>query len=719
MAGQIAAVLRAGSANDVPVIRSASSLLVFDARQLQKFGVSESLIPPGSRLRFRTLTLWEAYHQIVIIIVAALVMQTALIAALLVQRRRNRESEQRFRSLLDNAPDGVYVQTRERVTYVNREILQILRAERPEQLIGQPVLELVAPEWRKIVKERMQRVNTITEGALPTIEEEYLRVDNSRVAVEVSAVPVVFHGDRGALVFVRDISERKRMDEKVRQLSRAVEQSPVSIVITNKDGNIEYVNRKFTEVTGYSFSEVIGKNPRILKSGELPAEVYQRMWECIRDGQEWRGEFHNRKKNGELFWELSVISPIFNAAGAITHYLAVKEDITDRKQLEERLRQSQKMEAFGQLAGGIAHDFNNLLTIIQGNVALLQEPLNSDQAGGLVEIAKAAERAANLTRQLLTFSRRQIFQPKPLDLNEIVANTSKMLQRIIGEHIGLETHFAPGGIPIKADHTMMEQVLINLAVNSRDAMSKGGCLVIQTAAVVVSEADALANPMARPGSFIRLKVTDTGCGMAPETMERIFEPFFTTKEVGKGTGLGLATVFGIVEQHHGWIEVESKLNNGTTFSIYLPCLPESDKFQTEFSSAPEVRGGNETILLVEDEAPVRSLARTVLEQKGYHIIEADSGLSALELWQQHRDAIDLLLTDMVMPGGISGQELAKRLLLEKPGLKVVYNSGYTDEMLGENSPLRDNPNFMEKPFSPHKLLKQVRDCLDGVVNSTH
>jgi PAS domain S-box-containing protein len=717
LAGQIAAVLRAGSANSVPVIRSASSLLVFDARQLQKFGVSESLIPPGSRLRFRTLTLWEAHSQMLIVIAAALLIQTGLIAALLLQRRRRRESEQRFRSLLDNAPDGVLVQTRERIAYVNREILQILRAERPEQLIGQPALNLVAPEWRQIVQEKMQRVNTTDDGALPTMEEEYLRVDNSRVAVEVSAVPVVFDGDRGVLVFVRDVTERKRMDEKVRQLSRAVEQSPVSIVITNKDGNIEYVNRKFTEVTGYSFSEAIGKNPRILKSGELPAELYQRMWECIGSGQEWRGEFHNRKKNGELFWELSVISPIFNAAGAITHYLAVKEDITERKQLEEQLRQSQKMEAFGQLAGGIAHDFNNLLTIIQGNVALLQEPLNPDQAGGLVEIAKAAERAANLTRQLLTFSRRQLFQPKPLDLNETVANTSKMLQRIIGEHISLETRFAPGGAPIKADRTMMEQILINLAVNSRDAMPKGGRLVIQTAAVAVSEADAEANPKSRPGPFIRLKITDTGCGMAPETLERIFEPFFTTKEIGKGTGLGLATVFGIVAQHHGWIEVESKLNSGTTFLIYLPRLADSDKSQTEFSRAPEVRGGNETILLVEDEAPVRSLARMVLEQKGYRVIEADSGLSALELWQQHRNTIDLLLTDMVMPGGISGQELARRLLSEKPGLKVVYNSGYTDEMLGENSPLRNNPNFMEKPFGPHKLLKQVRDCLDGVAGS--
>ena len=717
VADQIAAVIHAGSASAVPVMRSESSQLVFDGRQLQKYGLSKKLIPPGSTVRFHTPTLWEAYHQMIIVIAAALLVQTILIAALLLQRRRKQESEERYRALLDNAPDGVFVQTRERVAYVNREILRILRAERPEQLIGQPVLNLVAPEWRKIVKERMQRVNTSAAAdALPMIEEEYLRVDNSRVQVEVSSVPAVFDGQRGALVFVRDITERKQMDEKVRKLSSAVEQSPVSIVITDKDGIIEYVNRRFTEVTGYSFGEAIGKNPRILKSGELPPELYRRMWETIRDGQEWRGEFHNRKKSGELFWELSMISPIFSAAGAITHYLAVKEDITERKQLEEQLRQSQKMEAFGQLAGGIAHDFNNLLTVIQGNVSLLQlqEPLNPDQAGGLVEIAKASERAANLTRQLLTFSRRQLFQPKPLDLNEVVAITSKMLQRIIGEHIGLETHFAPGGAPIKADRTMMEQILMNLAVNSRDAMPKGGRLVIQTAAVVISEADAQANPKARSGAFIRLKVADTGCGIAPEAMERIFEPFYTTKEVGKGTGLGLATVFGIVAQHHGWIEVESKLNSGTAFHIYLPRLAESEKSQTEFFRAPDVRGGNETILLVEDEAPVRSLVRKVLEQKGYHIIEADSGLSALELWQQHRDAIDLLLTDMVMPGGISGQELATRLLAEKPGLKVVYNSGYTDEMLGENSPLRDNPNFMEKPFSPGKLLKQVRNCLDGV-----
>jgi PAS domain S-box-containing protein len=724
LAGQITAVLRAGSANSVPVIPSQSSLLVFDARQLQKFGVSESLIPPGSRLRYRTPTLWEAYHQIVIIIVAALVIQTGLIAALLLQRRRKRESEQRFRMLLDNAPDGVFVHTNERIAYVNRAILQILRAERPEQLIGQPVLDWVAPEWRKVIKERMQLANTTTDAPLPMIEAEYVRVDNSRVAVEVSAVPAVFAGDRGVLVFVRDISERKRTAEAIvseRELLRTLlDLLPDSVYIKDLDSRFLMANKTLAKRFGRDNPvQILGLSDKDFFPAKQAAVLRAEEEQVI------AGETINEREetfilpDGQKRTLLVTKVPFRNNQGQICGLVGTGRDVTERKQLEEQLRQSQKMEAFGQLAGGVAHDFNNLLTIILGHIALLQlqESLNPDQAAGLVEIAKAAERAANLTRQLLTFSRRQLFQPKPLDFNEIVANTSKMLQRLIGEHIGLETHFTPGGAPVMADRTMMEQILINLAVNSRDAMPKGGRLIIQTAAIVISEADALANPKARPGTFIRLKVTDTGCGIGPKEMERIFEPFFTTKEVGKGTGLGLATVFGIVAQHHGWIEVESKVNAGATFYIYLPRLPESEKSQTEFSRAPEVRGGKETILLVEDEAPVRSLARTLLERKGYHVIEADSGLSALEIWQEQRDAIDLLFTDMVMPEGISGRELAARLLAEKPGIKVIYTSGYTDDMLGENSPLRNNPNFLEKPFSSHKLLQRVRDCLDGVTGS--
>jgi len=634
-----------------------------------------------------------------------------------------RESEQRFRSLLDNAPDAIYVQTQERVTYANRAMLQLVRADRPEQLLGQPVLNLVAPEWREIVKERMQQVRT-KDGPLPMLEEEYLRMDQSRVEVEVTAMPVVFHNNRGALVFVRDVTERKRAAETIvyeRELLRTLlDLLPDSVYIKDLDSRFLLANKPLAKRFGRDNpAQILGLSDKDFFPAEQAA-VLRAEEEKILAGetineQEETFVLPDGKKRTLLVTKM----PFRTSQGQICGLVGTGRDITERKQLEEQLRQSQKMEAFGQLAGGVAHDFNNLLTVILGHIALLQlhESTNSEQAAGLVEIAKAAERAANLTRQLLTFSRRQLFQPKPIDLNEVVANTSKMLQRLIGEHIGLETHFAPGGAPVMADRTMIEQILINLAVNSRDAMPKGGRLIIQTATIAISEADAQVNPKTHPGAFIRLKVTDTGCGIGPKEQERLFEPFFTTKEVGKGTGLGLATVFGIVAQHGGWIEVESEVNAGATFCVYLPRLAESEKSQTEFAPVPEVRGGNETILLVEDEAPVRSLARTLLERKGYQVIEAASGLRALEIWQKQRDTIDLLFTDMVMPDGLSGRELAARLVAEKPGLKVIYTSGYTDDMLGENSPLRNNPNFLEKPFISHKLLKQVRDCLDGVTGN--
>jgi len=329
-------------------------------------------------------------------------------------------------------------------------------------------------------------------------------------------------------------------------------------------------------------------------------------------------------------------------------------------------------------------------------------------------LRKAAERAANLTRQLLLFSRRQTIQPADLDLNEVVANMTKMLQRLIGEHIALEAHFFPGGAPIRADHGMMEQVLMNLAVNSRDAMPKGGNLILRTA-IVDFDADTLAtHPKTRPGRYVHLSISDTGSGIAPEHLPRIFEPFFTTKEVGKGTGLGLATVFGIVEQHQGWLDVESRLGVGTTFHIYLPQQTERTAAPAEERVVPEVRGGTETILLVEDDDAVRILGREALAQKGYRVHEAADGRFAVDLWQQHRATIDLLVTDLVMPGGLSGRELAERLQAEKPALKVVYCSGYSEETLDEDTTFRRRLYFLQKPYDPTGLTRFVRDCLDGL-----
>ncbi len=387
-------------------------------------------------------------------------------------------------------------------------------------------------------------------------------------------------------------------------------------------------------------------------------------------------------------------------------------DVAERKRAEEGLRQAQKMEAFGQLAGGVAHDFNNLLTVIQGNVTLarLAGPLEAEQATALDEIASASSRAANLTRQLLTFSRRQAVQMRDLDMNEIVGNMTKMLQRLIGEHITLVARHAPGSARIHADPGMMEQVLMNLAVNSRDAMSRGGELVIQTEVVTVGAASGT-SLFSRPGEFVRVSVSDSGTGIAPEHLPRIFEPFFTTKDVGRGTGLGLATVFGIVEQHHGWIDVESAPGIGTTFHIYLPHVSSAGPSSARRAegAAP---GGRETILLVEDEDSLRALARRILSGKGYRVLEAPCGNDALEVWRHYRDAIDLLFTDMVMPGGMTGRELAKRLLAERPGLRVLYSTGYIDEMPGADPGLRESADFLEKPYEAPRLLRAVRSCLD-------
>jgi CheY-like chemotaxis protein len=368
------------------------------------------------------------------------------------------------------------------------------------------------------------------------------------------------------------------------------------------------------------------------------------------------------------------------------------------------------MDAFGKLAAGVAHDFNNILTAILGYAELVKMslPAKTKSRGEMVEIIKMAERATNLTRQLLLFSRRQAMQLKELELNDVVENITKMLRRLIGEHITLNAQFCPGQTPLLADAGMLEQVLMNLAVNSRDAMPKGGVLTIQTKLAKFEKAEA----RRRPGRFLCLSVSDTGTGIAPEHLERIFEPFFTTKDIGKGTGLGLATVFGIVEQHKGWIEVETQVGIGTAFHIYLPYHESETDTNPEHSLKSRERGGTETILLVEDELSVRELARDILLKNGYRVFEAESGVAALGVWQQHQADIHLLVTDLVMPGYFTGQELSQRLLSDKPALKVILTSGYHDEMMTEDSKLRHAPNFLPKPFTYDELLRKVRTALD-------
>jgi PAS domain S-box-containing protein len=492
--------------------------------------------------------------------------------------------------------------------------------------------------------------------------------------------------------------ERIRAESENQKLAAFAQHNPNPVLELAADGSVTYFNRAALEM-----ARSLGK----LHPAEfLPPETAAIVKDCLASGES-KLRHQTTMQRRVLSWSFYPIP-----AGGVVHCYA--GDITDRLHLEAVVRQSQKLDSVGQLAGGIAHDFNNILTVILGHTALLTLPPNLPPATieSAQQISFAAERAANLTRQLLTFSRRQIMQPKKLDLNEVVNQMTKMLRRLLGEDITLQVNYAPGLPLIEADPGMMEQILMNLSINARDAMPKGGRLFINTSMVTIDKAAAESIPKAAPGKYVCLVVKDTGAGIAPEILPHIFEPFFTTKDVGKGTGLGLATVYGIVDQHHGWITVDSKVDEGSDFKIYLP-VAGGEGADTEIT-APEagIRGGTETILVVEDEIPLRVLVRSILERLGYHVLEAPTGVAALGTWHHQKDQIQLLLTDMIMPHGMSGRDLAKRLLADKPELKVIYTSGYSHAVMEADVVLQEGLNFLQKPYHPRKLAAAVRDCLD-------
>ena len=392
----------------------------------------------------------------------------------------------------------------------------------------------------------------------------------------------------------------------------------------------------------------------------------------------------------------------------------LKREGEERLELERQFRQAQKMEAIGQLAAGVAHDFNNILTVIHGHASMLLMKLGDQgpHSKSVTEIRHSAERAANLVRQLLTFSRKQIMQFRNVDLGEVISSVSGMLRELVGEHITLETDCAVGLPPICADRGMMEQVIVNLAVNARDAMARGGKLTLKSSLVVLTPEMAEANPEARPGSFVCLTVSDTGCGIDQNVLGHLFEPFFTTKEVGKGTGLGLATVYGIVRQHQGWIQVQSEVGKGTSFEILFPVAAEATGHATGDAEQTGDYRGTETLLLAEDETKLREMVSDVLTLHGYKVLSASSGPAALELFRREQGKVDLVLTDMVMPGGMMGTDLVAELTRCNPHIKVIYTTGYSPGATGLQEALRHGIKFLPKPYSPHKLAGIIRRCLD-------
>ena len=627
-----------------------------------------------------------------------------------------RESENRFRRLAENAPDMIYryeFAPVRRFSYVSPAATPIT-GYTPEEFYADPDLGVrITPPERRPVVEKLFHGEQVLE---PSREVEWICKDGRLITVEVHDTPV--YDEAGALVAIegiaRDITERRRNEEALRRLSLVVEQAPVSILITDKDANIEYVNPAFTAITGYTRDEVLGKNPRILQSGETPPEVYRDLWSAVTAGREWRGEFRNKTKDGRVFCERAVIAPLLDSRGKITHFVGIKEDITENRKLEQQLLQAQKMEAVGRLAGGVAHDFNNLLTVINGYSELLRDRLaEGDPLRDMAEqIRRAGERAADLTQQLLAFSRKQPARPQPLSLNDMVSQSKGMLERLLGEDIELVTRLAPGLGLVMADPGQMHQILMNMAVNARDAMPGGGTLTIETANVEVDQGDAGLASDAVPGPYVVLAITDTGIGMDAETRERIFEPFFTTKEVGKGTGLGLSTVYGIVRQYGGWITVYSEPGRGSTFRIHLPRVPDATAVTWETEPKSAVAGGSETILVVEDQAEVRKFAVAVLNGLGYRVLEAARGEDALLIAGRHAGPIQLLLTDAVMPG-MAGTELSMRLRSSRPDMAVIFMSGYSESVIARDGMISPDVNYLAKPFSADLLARKVREALDS------
>ncbi len=518
-------------------------------------------------------------------------------------------------------------------------------------------------------------------------------------------------------IYAREITAQKKWLTDLSKFFQAVDQSPMSVVITDCNGNIEYVNPEFTKVTGYTSEEAIGQNPRILKSGHTSPEAYAELWRILSTGGVWRGEFLNRKKNGELYWELASIAAV-KIEEKITHFVAVKEDITIRREMEEQLRHSQKMQAVGQLSGGIAHDFNNLLAIVIGNLQLLREKVGSDDTkvrDYLDDALWSARRGGELTHRLLAFARKQPLKPAVIDINNVVHGMSELLRRTLGARIRIDISLAPDLWQAVADRGELERAIVNLAVNARDAMPTGGLLNLETRNTRLDEDYCGQCEEVLAGEYVMLGVTDSGIGMSPDIIERVFEPFFTTKEIGHGSGLGLSMVYGFVKQSGGHISIYSRVGHGTSVKLYLPRGPASAQDRKE-ATAEEPAGefGDSVVLVVEDEPKLRKVAVMMLERLGLRSMQAENAKDALALMASSRP--DVLFTDIELPGGMNGIDLADAVNALDPTIKVLFTTGYTHEATLHARWLKDKIPWLLKPYSHLDLARELRALLPPAVH---
>lgn len=626
------------------------------------------------------------------------------------------ESEKRYEQLAEQSRTFAWeVDLNGLYTYIS-PIAETIIGYKPEELVGKKHFYDLAPAEDKqgIIAEAEHIM--ADNGNFENLENriviksgEIIWVNSSGIAVKDSEGNIT--GIRGN---DRDITTRKAAEAGMNRLAACIEQADESVVITSRDGVIEYVNPAFTSVTGYTREEVIGQNPRILKSGTHDHTLYQEMWRVLGKGKVWRGRLINKKKDGTLYTQETSISPIRDEAGHVVNYAAVTHDISETLALQEQLLQSQKMESVGRLAGGIAHDFNNMLMGIMGYTELAREklPANHPATEDLDVVLDSATRTATLTKQLLTFARKQTIKPVILDLNQTIPTALKLLRRLIGESIQLKWEPGADVWHVKMDPGQIDQILANLCVNARDALrnKNDASISIHTGNIHVTLEDCKESADAGPGDYVFCSVRDNGVGIPEAIQQQIFDPFFTTKGIGEGTGLGLSTVYGILKQNQGFITVQSKENEGTEIKLHFPRSSEATSPIQQNTNGPEISGLGHTILLVEDEESIRNIAARFLQRFQFNVLTAEDPNVAIELAQKHEGKIDIILTDMIMPG-MNGKSMVEKILESRKGIKVIYMSGYTSDLLIEHQRTEDGSLFLAKPFSREQLAETIAKAL--------
>jgi PAS domain S-box-containing protein len=631
--------------------------------------------------------------------------------------------EEEYRILFETMAQGVVYQNADGEILTANPAAQHILGLSLDQMKGRTSKD---PRWKAVDKNRNElpgdRHPAMVALKTKKIVKDFIQgvfnpKHNDYVWILVNSVPQFKEGeDEPYQVYSTflDITESRQIEAVRDMLMAAIEQSGEMVIITSPEGIIQYVNQAFEKVSGYTRQEVIGQNPRMLKSGKQDEAFYHQLRATLSKGNTFKGRMVNKRKDGSFYTEDAAISPVCNAAGAIVNYVAVNRDITEQILLEAQFQQAQKMESVGRLAGGVAHDFNNMLTIIISYTQMLinqttaSDPIHND----LEQILKAAQRSTDITRQLLAFARKQTINPKYLDVNDAVESTLKMLRRLIGENIELSWNPEPGLWPVMADPSQIDQVLANLCVNARDAIRSVGRITIETENVSLDNEYCAEHPGFVPGDFVLLAVSDDGCGMDKPTLERLFEPFFTTKGLGRGTGLGLATVYGIVKQNNGFINVYSEPEKGTTFRIYLP-RHAGEPGENQPKEAVEIQmGRGETVLIVEDEASILKLGKRILMELGYTVLAAATPGQAMETAKTHEGDIHLIITDVVMPE-MNGRDLSRQIQNFYPDIKVLFMSGYTADVIAHQGVLDRGVHFLQKPFSNKDMAAKIREVLDA------